>query len=145
MNMATTRSSPGYQRNASRPRPSSTPRSTTPAASSFASAPRAAVVPPASPLKDVSDIVLGASVLVGLIFGLFLFGLYTRDSVALGQALTEQSKERTSMVCKDGRIARGDGSLPDRVFEDGVFICTDWRTQQALELEQSQRFGGSRY
>ena len=36
----------------------------------------------------------------------------------------------------DGRIARGDGSIPDIVWEDGVFVCTDWRTQQALEPSQ---------
>lgn len=144
MSMATTRPSPGYQRTASRSRATPTSRSAPPAAASFAAAPRVTVAAPASPLKDISDVLLGSSLLVGVAVGLMLLGLYTRDSMAVGKALSEQGSATSSMVCKEGRIARGDGSLPDRVFEDGIFVCTDWRTQQALEMEASQRWGGRR-
>jgi hypothetical protein len=143
MNMATTRPSPGFHRAPSRSgssgtaRPSSSSRGD---GASFAAAPRAqAVAPQASALRDVSDVMVGVALILGVLFALLVLALYTRDSMAVGKALTEQGQARGALVCKDGRIARGDGSLPDRIIEDGVFVCTDWRTLQAIEQEEAER------
>jgi hypothetical protein len=114
-------------------------------AGSFAASQRfTPTAPPPSALRDVMDIVIGVVVLLGMLLALACLAHYTRDSMAVGRALTDEANTKSSLVCKDGRIARGDGSLPDLVLEDGVFVCTDWRTQQALELEQSQK-GWKRY
>jgi len=91
-------------------------------------------------MRDVMDIVGGVVLVMGLLIGLACLTLFTRDSMAVGKALSDQSTGQSSMICKDGRMAHGDGSIPDYVFEDGVFICTDWRTQQALELEAAQKY-----
>ncbi|WP_058933875.1 hypothetical protein [Roseateles depolymerans] len=137
-NRASTRSSPGYSRSPTR----STPAAGTVEAVSFASGQRFSptTVKPPSAMRDVMDIVGGVVLLMGLLIGLASLALFTRDSMAVGKALSEQSSAQSSMICKDGRMAHGDGSLPDIVFEDGVFICTDWRTQQALELEAAQKY-----
>lgn len=137
-NRASTRSSPGYSRSPTR----STPAAGTVEAVSFASGQRFSptTVKPPSAMRDVMDIVGGVVLLMGLLIGLASLALFTRDSMAVGKALSEQSSAQSSMICKDGRMAHGDGSLPDIVFEDGVFVCTDWRTQQALELEAAQKY-----
>jgi hypothetical protein len=137
MNMATTRPSP-YRANA---RPGSTSASRDDGGRSFAAAPRAQVAPPSPPsaLRDVSDIVVGVALMLGVLFALLMLTLYTRDSMVVGKALQEQGQARGTMICKDGKVARGDGSLPDRIVEDGVFVCTDWRTLQAIEQEESER------
>lgn len=144
MNMATTRPSPGFNRASARSGSSSTSRSPSSAArddgQSFAAAPRAqTATPPPSALRDVSDIVVGVALSLGVLFALLLLALYTRDSMVIGKALQEQGQARGTMICKDGKVARGDGSLPDRIVEDGVFVCTDWRTLQAIEQEESER------
>ncbi len=136
MNMATTRPSPGYQRAPSRS--GSNPPSRD-AGASFAAAPRAQTAAPPSALRDVSDIMVGVALMLGVLFALLMLALYTRDSMAVGKALQEQGQARGTLVCKDGKIARGDGSLPDRIVEDGVFVCTDWRTLQAIEQEEAER------
>ncbi len=87
---------------------------------------------------------VGVALMLGVLFALLMLGLYARDSMAVGKALQEQSQARSTMVCKNGKIARGDGSLPDRIVEDGVFVCTDWRTLQAIEQEEAER-GMRRY
>jgi len=129
MNMATTRPSPGYSRAPQRAGDGA----------SFAAAPRAQSAPPPSPLRDVSEIMVGVVLMLGVLAALLVLALYTRDSMAVGKALQEQGQARGTMVCKDGRIARGDGSIPDRITEDGVFVCTDWRTLQAIEQEEAER------
>jgi len=136
MNMATPRPSPGYHRAPSRS--GSTPPSRGEGAS-FAAAPRAQTAAPPSALRDVSDIMVGVALMLGVLFALLMLALYTRDSMAVGKALQEQGQARGTLVCKDGKIARGDGSLPDRIVEDGVFVCTDWRTLQAIEQEEAER------
>ncbi|OWQ90257.1 hypothetical protein CDN99_12850 [Roseateles aquatilis] len=140
MNMATTRSSSGVSR------ANLKPRGTAPAASarqdaSFAAAPRMAAATPApSALRDVSDIIVGVALILGVLAALLLLTLYTRDSMLIGKSLNEQSQNKTAtMVCKDGRVSRGDDSLRDRIVEDGVFVCTDWRTLQAIQQEESER------
>lgn len=144
MNMATTRPSTGVTRSNLKSRgasSASTPREAT----SFAAAPRAAVATPVpSALRDASEIVVGVVLMLSVLAALLALTLYTRDSMMVGKALTDQGSPTGTMVCKDGRIARGDDSLRDRIVEDGVFVCTDWRTQQAIELEESQR-GGRKY
>jgi hypothetical protein len=136
MNMATTRPSPGYHRAPARS--GSNPPSRGEGAS-FAAAPRAQTAPPPSALRDASDIMVGVALMLGVLFALLMLTLYTRDSMAVGKALQEQGQARGTLVCKDGKIARGDGSLPDRIVEDGVFVCTDWRTLQAIEQEEAER------
>ncbi len=140
MNMATTRASTRptpYSRSSVR----STPQAGTVEAVSFASSQRfsATTVQPPSAMRDIMDIVGGVTLVMGLLIGLATLALFTRDSMAVGKALSDQSSAQSSMICKDGRMAHGDGSLPDIVFEDGVFVCTDWRTLQAIETEEQAR------
>ncbi|WP_423595343.1 hypothetical protein [Roseateles sp. MS654] len=146
--MATTRSSPGIHRAPARSGPASGSAQASASARddgpSFAAAPRAPGAAPPSPLREASDIMVGVALMLGVLFALLMLGLYARDSMAVGKALQEQSQARSTMVCKDGKIARGDGSLPDRIVEDGVFVCTDWRTLQAIEQEEAER-GMRRY
>lgn len=85
---------------------------------------------------DIAGWVAG---LVAGIFLLFLLALYARSSMDLQKHLSAESRSSAALVCKDGLMTYGDGSIPDRVFEDGQFRCTDWRTSQGLELEQAQR------
>lgn len=140
MNMATTRPTPGINRAQMRSGSSSSSRAAPrDEEKSFAAAPRAQTAPPPSALKDVSDIMVGVALMLGVLFALLMLTLYTRDSMAVGKALSDQGQNRSSLICKDGKIARGDGSLPDRIMEDGVFVCTDWRTLQAVEQEESER------
>ena len=147
MNMATTRPSPGLSRANTRSGSASTSRSPSSASRddgrSFAAAPRAQAATPALPsaLRDVSDIVVGVALMLGVLFALLMLTLYTRDSMVIGKALQDQGQgqARGTLICKDGKVARGNGSLPDRIVEDGVFVCTDWRTLQAIEQEESER------
>ncbi|SEL73469.1 hypothetical protein SAMN05216359_11541 [Roseateles sp. YR242] len=143
MNMAYTRSSPSYSSAARTPaRGGASAAAGTVEAVSFAAGQRFSPNTPQPPsvMRDVMDIAGGVTLLFGLVVGMICLGFFTRDSMAVGKALSEQSTGQSSMVCKDGRMAHGDGSIPDFVFEDGVFICTDWRTQQALELEAAQKY-----
>ncbi|WP_431265115.1 hypothetical protein ACQ859_06700 [Roseateles chitinivorans] len=145
MNMATTRPSPGLSRANTRSGSTSTSRSPSSASRddgrSFAAAPRAQAAAPTPPsaLRDVSDIVVGVALMLGVLFALLMLTLYTRDSMVVGKALQDQGTARGTLICKDGKVARGDGSLPDRIVEDGVFVCTDWRTLQAIEQEEADR------
>ena len=83
-------------------------------------------------LKAVTWMSLGLAGVVGL----FATGLMMHDSMAAGAALAEAKKEHTTLVCQAGHMAHGDGSLHDLVFESAYFVCTDWKTLQAIELEQ---------
>lgn len=82
---------------------------------------------------------------MALIFALFLLALYTRSTLDLQAHLAEEAKSSASMVCKEGKMTYGDGTLPDRVFEDGRFVCTGWRTAPGLELEAAERVYRKRY
>jgi len=137
--MAYRPTSPSYSRSPARTSPAA---AGTVEAVSFAAGQRfsPAQAAPPSAMRDVMDIVGGVVLVMGLLIGLACLTLFTRDSMAVGKALSDQSTGQSSMICKDGRMAHGDGSIPDYVFEDGVFICTDWRTQQALELEAAQKY-----
>lgn len=138
--MATSRPSPGINRAAFKARNTSAPAPARPAPAPIVRP----VAAPASPWRDSAEIILAVVLILGLILGGLLMIHFTRDSMAVGRALADQGKERSSLICKDGRIARGDGSVHDVVFADGVFVCTDWRTLQAVEMEEQQRGGGRR-
>jgi hypothetical protein len=101
-------------------------------------APRPAV-PPESTLPPLLTAALhGAALAAGLAL-LLLLAYLTRDSIAIGKHLAAARNERTTLVCQNGRMTHGDGSLYDRVFEKSYFVCTDWRTLQAIELNEKPR------
>ena len=117
------------QRQAPAPRP----------AASAAPFSRAPVRPPptagAELLKTLLQILGVTAGLVALLVLVYL----TRDSIAVGNHLAEARNERTTLVCQAGRMSHGDESLYDKVFEKGYFVCTDWRTLQAIELNEKPR------
>lgn len=59
-----------------------------------------------------------------------------RDSLAVGSHLSQAKAQRTDLICQDGRMVHGDGSLLDWMFEEAHFLCTDWRTLQAADQAQ---------
>lgn len=86
-------------------------------------------------LKVFGGVSLGALVIVGLLTALYLI----RDSISVGKHLAEAKAARGALVCQDGRMVRGDGSLRDLIMESGHFVCTDWRTLQSVEQEEAER------
>jgi hypothetical protein len=118
------------------------PRSPAPASTKFVSTPSVVVAPPpaapASPFGEFLQIVGGvALMLLALALLLSLLNLI-RDSIAVGKHLAEAKTQRSTLVCQDGRMVRGDGSLRDLVMADAYFVCTDWRTLQSIEIEESK-------
>lgn len=102
---------------------------------------RVAVLRPApapSLLKDSLQVIGGVAATLAAIAALLGILHLIRDSVAVGKHLAEAKSQRSILVCQDGRIVRGDGSLRDIIMEDGYFVCTDWRTLQRIELEESK-------
>lgn len=97
------------------------------------------VAPPApSMLGETLQIIGGVAItLAGIALLLGVLHLI-RDSVAVGKHLADAKGQRSSLICQDGRMARGDGSLRDIILEDAYFVCTDWRTLQSIELEESK-------
>lgn len=73
--------------------------------------------------------------LIALIGGVWLMS----DNVAAQTHLAKVRAERTSLVCQDGRMQRGNGSLRDRLFEDAHFVCTDWKTLDAVDAANPRR------
>jgi hypothetical protein len=73
--------------------------------------------------------------LLGMI-ALYALAFLMHDSMAAGSALAEAKKERSTLVCQSGRMSHGDGSLHDLVFADSYFVCTDWKTLQAIEMDE---------
>lgn len=71
----------------------------------------------------------------GLILALVVAFLL-RDSITVGSHLSHAKTQRTDLICQDGRMVHGDGSLLDWIFADDHFICTDWRTLQAADQAQ---------
>lgn len=133
MNTARNRSSTGMNRANLRSAPAQT-----------APPPRALpapAVPYAAPsaLGEGLQIVGGiGAMLVGL--ALLLLVIYkTSDSMAVGKHLAEAKAQRSTLICQDGRMVHGDGSLRDRLVEDAFFVCTDWRTLQSVEQETPAR------
>lgn len=59
---------------------------------------------------------------------LYPLALLTKDSMAAGNRLQAESASKASMVCKDGKMVRGDGSFIDFLTEPPVFQCNDWAT-----------------
>jgi hypothetical protein len=139
MSNANNRSRPGINRASMRN--STAQRSPAAPAPKFVSTPSAVVVPvapPASPFGEFLQIVGGVALaLLGLAVLLTVLSLM-RDSMAVGKHLAEAKSQRSTLVCQDGRMVRGDGSLRDLVLADAYFVCTDWRTLQSLEIEESK-------
>lgn len=94
--------------------------------------------PPISAFAEFLQ-VFGALSLLLLVLVVLLMGLQTiRDSVSVGNHLAEAKAQRGVLVCQDGRMVRGDGSLRDLILADAYFSCTDWRTLQSIELEEQK-------
>jgi hypothetical protein len=97
--------------------------------------------PPAPPsalgefLQITGGVLLALAGLAALLAVLHL----VRDSISIGQHLAESKARRGTLVCQDGRMVRGDGSLRDIVMERAFFVCTDWRTLQGIELEEASK------
>lgn len=66
----------------------------------------------------VSPLVLGAL--------LWLAGLLT-DANVVPSALAASARESTVMLCTEGAMRHGDGSLTDRLLNPGTFVCSAWR------------------
>ena len=100
----------------------------------------AAAIPTAPSLwrESVEVVVSVCAVLTGLIV-LIAVGYVASDSAAVGRNLAESRAQRGSLICQDGRMVHGNGSLRDRIVEDAYFVCTEWRTLQSLEQEEAQR------
>lgn len=101
--------------------------------------PRPAAAAPTSPFGEFLQIVGAAALLLGGL-ALLLMGIQAMsDSVTVGKHLAEAKAQRGVLVCQDGRIVRGDGSLRDLILADAYFSCTDWRTLQSIELEEKSK------
>lgn len=100
---------------------------------------------PAAPVAAPSALGEGLQILGGIgamLVGLLLLLLViyqTSDSMAVGKHLAEAKAQRSALICQDGRMVHGDGSLRDRLVEDAFFVCTDWRTLQSVEQDQPGR------
>ena len=70
------------------------------------------------------------------LIAVYAMGWLMHDSMATGNALAEARKERSTLVCQAGHMSHGDGSLHDKVFGESYFVCTDWKTLQAIEMEE---------
>ncbi len=95
--------------------------------------------PAPGPMQELwQSLLLFCGVLGGLI-ALLVAVYLVRDSMAVGAHLAEAKNERTTLICQNGRMSHGDGSLHDLVFAKSYFVCTDWRTLQAIELQEKPR------
>ena len=92
-----------------------------------------------SAMGEFLQIVGGVALALGGIAALLTVLHLIRDSISVGQHLAEAKAQRGTLVCQDGRMMRGDGSLRDIVLEKAYFICTDWRTLQSIEIEESNK------
>jgi hypothetical protein len=83
--------------------------------------------------------IFGAISLLLLGLGVLLMGLQAiSDNVSVSKHLAEAKARRGVLVCQDGRMVHGDGSLRDLIMADAYFSCTDWRTLQSIELEEKK-------
>jgi hypothetical protein len=94
--------------------------------------------PPTSAFGEFLQI-FGAISLLLLGLVVLLMGLQAiSDSVSVSKHVAEAKARRGVLVCQDGRMVRGDGSLRDLITADAYFSCTDWRTLQSIELEEQK-------
>jgi hypothetical protein len=94
--------------------------------------------PPTSAFGEFLQI-FGAISLLLLGLVVLLMGLQAiSDSVSVSKHVAEAKARRGVLVCQDGRMVRGDGSLRDMILADAYFSCTDWRTLQSIELEEQK-------
>ncbi|MDN3921200.1 hypothetical protein [Roseateles violae] len=104
--------------------------------------PRPAPPAPPPPPGLAAELARTTLQVIAVSAGLLLAGalvLLVRDSMAVGAHLAEAKNERTTLVCQNGRMTHGDGSLYDRLFARSYFVCTEWRTLQAIELMEKPR------
>ncbi len=90
----------------------------------------------ASPLREALTVTLQVMGTAGGLSLALAVAFLIRDGIAVGSHLSQAKAQRTDLICQDGRMVRGDGSLLDWMFEDAHFICTDWRTLQAADQAQ---------
>lgn len=100
---------------------------------------RAPPPPPSSALGDVLQITGGVLLTLAGLAALLTVLHLIRDSISVGQHLAESKAQRGTLICQDGRMVRGDGSLRDIVLEKAYFMCTDWRTLQGIEIEEANK------
>lgn len=84
-------------------------------------------------LHIIVGVLLGSPLLVGLLLGLRMMG----DGLSAASHLSEAKALRSVLICQDGEVVRGDGTLPDLFLADPVFVCTEWRTLQSLEADEA--------
>ncbi|MCX2861464.1 hypothetical protein OOZ63_06385 [Paucibacter sp. PLA-PC-4] len=101
--------------------------------------PRPVAVAPTSAFGEFLQIVGAAALLLGGLALLLMGVQMMSDSVTVGKHLAEAKAQRGVLVCQDGRMVRGDGSLRDMILADAYFSCTDWRTLQSIELEEKSK------
>ena len=94
---------------------------------------------PTSAFGEFLQIVGAAALLLGGLALLLMGVQMMSDSVTVGKHLAEAKAQRGVLVCQDGRMVRGDGSLRDLILADAYFSCTDWRTLQSIELEEKSK------
>lgn len=95
--------------------------------------------PPASAFGEFLQIVGAVALLLGGLALLLLGVQLMSDSISVGKHLAEAKARRGVLVCQDGRMVHGDGSLRDLILADAYFSCTDWRTLQSIEIEESSK------
>lgn len=78
-------------------------------------------------------VLLGVPLLLGLLIGLRKMG----DSLSAAAHLSDAKNLRSVLICQNGEVVRGDGSLRDLFIADPVFVCTDWRTLQSIEADEA--------
>jgi hypothetical protein len=54
------------------------------------------------------------------------------DGGRIPSELAAAARETGVMLCSEGRIDHGDGSLVDRLWRSGNFRCTAWRMRQRV-------------
>jgi len=128
LNRSSLKPPPPRRRQASMPEPDAMP----------ARAVALRLAPPPSPMRDALQVIGGVAVMLLIIVALLGTLHLIRDSMAVGKYLAEAKSQRSSLICQDGRMVRGDGSLRDILTADAYFVCTNWRTLQSIELEESK-------
>lgn len=78
-------------------------------------------------------VLLGVPLLVALLLALRLMG----DGMSAASHLSEAKALRSALICQNGEVVRGDGTLRDLMLADPVFVCTEWRTLQSLEADEA--------
>ena len=77
-----------------------------------------------------------------LVFGALVLGAsVVNDGQRLPAELSAWARETGVMVCSEGKVVHGDGSLGDRFVAEGRFRCTAWR-MRGVRGAQTPSAGG---